>query len=114
MNLLAEYGPGGLFFAFLIAHALADFPLQGAYLAREKVRSLATDRQTWFIALTTHAVIQGGGVWLVSGSLAIGLTETALHWLIDWAKGEDRFNLATDQLLHIACKVGYTAFLVAG
>lgn len=109
MNLLAHYGPAGLFFAFAIVHALADFPLQGDYLAREKVRSQAGSLQEWGIALTSHSLIHAGGVWLVSGCAWLGVAELCLHWLIDLGKGEGRFGVVTDQLLHLACKAGYVA-----
>lgn len=112
MNLLATYGPFGLFCAFLVVHALADFPLQGDYLARTKVRSQAENRQNWAIALTAHAIIHGGGVWLVAGSLWLGIAEFVLHWLIDFSKGEGKIGSLTDQALHVGCKVVYVILIV--
>lgn len=112
MTILSEYGPAGLFFAFLIAHALADFPLQGEYLANEKIRKTATDLQSWMVALTAHALIHGGGVWIVSGSASLGAVEVVAHWLIDWRKGEGKFGHLVDQGLHVACKLGYVVFLI--
>ena len=47
----------------------------------------------------------------MSGSLAFGLTELILHGLIDVTKGEGKFGLIPDQLLHLACKVVYTVLL---
>jgi hypothetical protein len=99
--------PVSLFFAFLVVHTLADFPLQGDYLARQKVRKTATCRTDWLIALSAHSVIQAGGVWLLTGSLALGATEFFLHWLIDLAKGEGKFGVVVDQSLHLLCKLGY-------
>lgn len=112
MNLLLDHGPAALFFAFLIAHALADFPLQGDYLAREKIRRTAADGQSWIIALTAHALIHGGGAWIVSGSAGIGAFEVLAHWVIDWKKGEGKFGNLMDQGLHVACKLGYVIFLI--
>ncbi len=112
MNILADHGPAGLFFAFAIAHALADFPLQGDYLAREKERNPTKNPRDWIIALTAHSLIHGGGVWLVSGSALLGFAEVCLHWLIDLGKGEKKFDIVTDQLLHLGCKAGYVAFMV--
>ena len=111
MNLLAEHGPVGLFFAFAIGHALADFPLQGDYLAREKVRDQAASAASWVMALSAHALVQAGAVWLISGSISLAAAELGLHWLIDLAKGERRIGLVTDQILHITCKAGYVAAL---
>jgi hypothetical protein len=99
--------PPSLFFAFLVIHTLADFPLQGDYLARQKVRKNASSKTDWLIALTAHSIIHSGGVWLVTGSLGFGLTEFALHWLIDLAKGEGKFGVVVDQSLHLLCKIAY-------
>jgi hypothetical protein len=111
---LAQQGPFALFAAFVVMHALADFPLQGAYLASQKVRRLADSRSTWIVALLAHCVIQAGGVWCVSGSLALGGVELVLHGLIDLGKGEDKYGLATDQTLHLSCKLVYALLLVNG
>lgn len=114
MSLLLQQGPFALFFAFVCVHALADFPLQGDYLARQKSRITASSRAEWMVALTAHCLIHAGGVWLVSGSLALGLTELTLHCLIDLGKGEGKYGLVTDQLLHVACKAAYVVLLVYG
>ena len=111
MNLLVQHGPLALFAAFLVMHALADFPLQGDYLARHKSRRFADSRSDWIISLSAHCVIQAGGVWLVSGSLTIAACELVLHGLIDLGKGEQKFGIATDQLLHLSCKLAYVVVL---
>lgn len=108
---VVQDGPVALFAAFLVAHALADFPLQGEYLARHKVRSAAGSRSEWMVALWAHSVIHAGGVWLVSGSLAFAAVEWGLHALIDLGKGERKFGLIADQSLHVACKAVYVAVL---
>lgn len=114
MSLLVQQGPFALFFAFLCVHALADFPLQGEYVARQKTRKTSSSSSEWIVALSAHCLIQAGGVWLVSGSLALGITELILHCLIDLGKGEGKFGLVTDQLLHVACKVVYVVLLMNG
>lgn len=95
-------------------HALADFPLQGEYLARMKVRDQANSRPEWIISLTAHSLVQAGGVWIVSGSAVLGATELCLHWLIDLGKGEGKFGYLTDQCLHLTCKLAYVIVLVLG
>ena len=95
-------------------HALADFPLQGDYIAKQKMRRQADGLNVWIVALSAHSVIQAGGVWLVSGSLFFGFVELILHGLIDVAKGEGKFGLIPDQLLHLACKVVYAVLLGYG
>jgi hypothetical protein len=114
VHILTDSGPFALFFAFAIAHALADYPLQGDYLARMKCRSQAGNVSEWIIALTAHSLVQAGGVWLVSGSAVLGVTELCLHWLIDLGKGEGKFSYVTDQCLHLACKLVYVIVLVLG
>ena len=103
-----------LFFALAIVHALADFPLQGGYLARNKVRSTADGRGEWAVALTAHSLIHAGGVWWVTGSMWLGIAELFLHGAIDLEKGNGRFSFVTDQLLHLACKAVYVALLTGG
>lgn len=114
MTILSQNGPFALFFAFAIAHVLADFPLQGDYLAREKQRSTAGGMWEWLIALTSHSLIHAGGVWLVSGSVILGAAELVLHWLIDFGKGEGKYGLASDQGLHLGCKMFYVVLIATG
>lgn len=103
--------PLAVFFALAIAHALADFPLQGDYLARNKIRANSPDRTTWLTALAAHSLIHSGGVWWVTGSVWLAFAELLLHAGIDTGKSAGRFGLAIDQLLHLACKGVYAALL---
>ena len=105
--MLIDQGPFALFAAFLVVHALADFPLQGAYLAKQKVLREADSPAEWFVALTAHSLVHAGAVWLVSGSLILGCIEFVLHCLIDIGKGEKKYGILTDQALHLTCKIGY-------
>jgi hypothetical protein len=114
VNFLIEQGPLALFAAFVVMHALGDFPLQGDYIAKQKARRHADSTSAWVVALSAHCVIHGGGVWLLTGSLAFGFTEVILHGLIDIGKGEGKFGLMADQLLHLACKVVYAVILGYG
>jgi hypothetical protein len=114
VNTLIEQGPLALFAAFVVVHALVDFHLQGDYIAKQKARRHADNQSVWIVALTAHCVIHGGGVWLVSGSLAFGFAELILHAVIDLGKGEGKFGLVTDQLLHVACKLAYALVLGFG
>jgi hypothetical protein len=100
-----------VFFALAVMHALADFPLQGDYLARQKVRTTADGTAEWLVALFAHSLIHAGTVWLVTGSKLLGLAELALHALIDASKGRGAFGHLTDQLLHLGCKAAYALIL---
>lgn len=92
--------------ALLIGHAVADYPLQGDYLARSKNRHDALGAHgIWMHSLAAHALIHGGAVWLITGSLALGAAEACAHAAIDFAKCDGRLTYHADQALHVACKV---------
>lgn len=92
-------------------HALADFPLQGEYLAHFKARKHSKTPGDWVIALSAHSLIHAGGIWLLTGSAAYAFAEFILHVIIDFLKGEDYYGLVTDQILHLSCKVVYVVLL---
>ncbi|MEO0445599.1 MAG: DUF3307 domain-containing protein [Verrucomicrobiota bacterium] len=103
-------------FAFLIAHAIADFSLQSEFLALGKnhrsdhsFQGLEGTRGIWFHCLTAHSLVHAGAVWIVSGNVYLGLIEFGLHWFIDFIKSERWTNFHVDQLLHVLCKAGYVA-----
>lgn len=112
MSTLIEQGPFAVFLALAVVHALADFPLQGAYLVQQKNRHLADGWQQWLVALSAHCLIQAGGVWLITGSMMLGGIEFVLHAIIDTLRCDKRYGLLTDQVLHLLCKAGYVAALM--
>ena len=110
-------------FALGAAHAMADFALQGEFLAVAKNRHADTakffgekgqPRWLWVHALNAHSLIHAGGVWLITGSVFLGAVELVLHWLIDYGKNEGWTSFGGDQLLHLACKLAYAAILATG
>lgn len=111
-----------LWFALVIGHAIADFPLQGQFLATGKNRHVKLPDpegapfpgNLWVYCLTAHALIHSGTVWLITGSLVFALTELVLHWLIDFAKNERWTSFASDQALHVACKALYAVLIASG
>jgi len=93
-----------LFLVLVAAHWLADFPLQGDYMAKAKVGALRTAEGTW--CLTAHAAIQGlvlGSVVFLNGgdAFVFGLLVFATHWAIDFLKVRNVFGYSADQFLHI-------------
>lgn len=86
-------------------HALADYPLQGDFLAKAKNRTAALPGVPWYQAMGAHAFIHGGFVLLALGVWWIALLEVAAHAVIDDAKCRGRISFNTDQALHIGCKV---------
>lgn len=90
-------------------HALADYPLQGDFLARGKNRHAPISGVPADMCMSAHCWIHAGGVFVITGSVVCGLVEFALHWAIDDAKCAGRISFRNDQGLHVACKVAYAA-----
>lgn len=108
-----------LFYLFAIFHALADYPLQGQFLALGKHRSKWVDekgraKHTWMYCLLVHSLIQSAGVWLVSGSIVFALIEFGLHLAIDFGKSRAKYGLLVDQSLHYLCKALYVVLIWQG
>jgi len=96
--------------AFLVAaHFVADYPLQGDFLAKAKFDG---PLRAWH--LFGHSAIHGGAVLLVTGSLLLCLLETVAHMAIDEAKVRGWTSFAQDQTLHMACKATWLALIAAG
>lgn len=97
--------PVEMFGALMVAHALADYPLQGDFLARAKNRTAPIPGVPWQQALGAHALIHGGAVAYVTGLWWLGAAETIAHALIDDAKCRGRIGFNGDQALHANCKL---------
>lgn len=96
----------------LLMHALADFPLQGDFLARAKFGNMP-GIPGWY-ALATHSLIHAGFVFWITDSLVFFTVEFVAHYVIDTLKTKNRISFSVDQVLHIACKVAYAAVIVYG
>ncbi len=102
-----------LLFALVIGHALADYPLQGEYLALHKNRHYidASNREEpsglWIHCLLAHSLIHAGFVWLITGRSILALAEFILHAALDMAKCEHKTGYHMDQTLHISFKLIY-------
>lgn len=100
-----------LFALLVFAHALADYPLQGDFLAKAKAGAFAP-AVPWWQAMGAHVVIHGGFVMLATGSLLLGTAEAVCHGLIDWAKCRGVLSFNEDQALHLLCKVMWVIAVV--
>jgi hypothetical protein len=90
--------------AFLVfAHFLADFPLQGDFLASAK-RGTVTG-VPWWLGMLAHAWIQAGFVLLLTRSIACFCGELLMHFAIDTSKTRGQLGWVPDQALHVGCKV---------
>lgn len=105
---------GLLLLLMLTAHSLADFPLQTPFLAEGKNRHSPLGKEIWPYALSAHALIHGGFVGAITGSVVLGSAETVAHWITDWLKCEGRIGLPTDQAIHVGCKMARLLVVVVG
>lgn len=94
-----------LFLKLAVGHCLADYPLQGDFLAKAKNHKQPIPGIPWYQALAAHSTIQGGMVWFLTGSVYFGLAEFCAHALCDWYKNEGQLSFNQDQVIHIACKL---------
>jgi hypothetical protein len=102
-----------MFFVMLAGHAVADYPLQGDFLARAKNRFLPIPGVPFYHALGSHAAIHGGFVGLATGSITLGIAETLVHALVDDAKCAGLLTFDQDQAIHVACKALWCAAIVS-
>lgn len=101
-------------FALAIGHAVADFPLQGEFLAtcknrRYLIRLKDPNRppSMWIACMAAHCLIHAGAVWLITGSAVLAAIELVVHWILDTAKCEGKTGFNFDQTMHIVCKALY-------
>ena len=92
------------FLALVFFHALADFPLQGDFLAKAKNPLTPLPGIPWAWAMTMHTTIHAGAVLLVTGSYLLAGVELVMHWIIDDNKCRGHFGFGIDQGLHVMCK----------
>lgn len=101
-----------MFGLLLVAHALADYPLQGDFLAKAKNRTAPIPCVPWWQALGAHSLIHGGAVGLITSLWWLGALEAIAHAVIDDAKCKGRISFNQDQSLHIVCKAIWCAIAV--
>lgn len=99
-------------FWLLVGHAVCDFALQSDMMAKLKSYRNAMPKATgqparvvWPYFLAAHALIHGGAVAMVTGSVILGVAETAVHFAIDLAKCANLTNFHQDQAMHFGCKL---------
>ena len=109
-----------LFFQFLVAHAIGDYVFQRDIMATSKSRhakiyeTASSGFPGWYYWLFSHALVHGGFVFLISGSVLLGIIETVLHTAIDFCKCEHWIGLHFDQALHMLCKLVYIYVIYQG
>jgi hypothetical protein len=95
-----------ILFFLLVGHSLADFPLQGDYMAKAKDPTGTLGQGgVWRWVLFSHAMIHGGSVAFFTHSIILGALEAISHAIIDYTKCHKRLTFNQDQWLHILLKV---------
>lgn len=103
----------GTFWLLIGAHFLADFPLQGDFLAKAKNHKAPIPGVPWWIALWAHSAIQGSFVGVITGSILLGFAEAFIHASIDWFKNDGSLTFGQDQALHLLSKVAWMLAILA-
>lgn len=103
-----------IFALLVVGHALADYPLQGEFLALGKNHKKPYPGIPFYHPLLAHSIIHGGFVGIITGSLLLGILEMLIHTYIDYLKCDGKISIHTDQALHIACKVLWVILLIIG
>lgn len=91
----------------ILGHSVADFALQSKHAARMKNRNTDEGRNIWFQALMAHSLVNGAAVYIITGSMGLGIAETLLHFWIDYGKCDNWYGMTVDQALHIGCKLSW-------
>lgn len=93
-------------FWMLVAHGLADYPLQGDWLSKAKNHTQnLVGEVIWPHALAFHCLIHSGAVMIVTGVWWLAAAEFCAHAITDYLKCAGRLTYNQDQYVHIGCKV---------
>ncbi len=101
-----------IFGVLLFFHFLADYPLQGDFLAKAKNQTNPIPHVPWQHALFAHSFIQAGFVYLATGNVVLFVVEFFAHGCIDYQKSRGELTFAQDQYIHIAMKAIYAILVV--
>ena len=93
------------FIILLFFHFLADYPLQGDFLAKAKNKYNPIPGIPWRHAMFAHCFIHGFFVFLMTGMFTFLIGEIIIHWITDQLKCKGVIDYSSDQLIHIATKM---------
>jgi|SRR3970040_1034452 len=101
-----------IIFWLLVAHFIADYPLQTSEMGKYKNKrnqptppdSKAKPVKVWFAYLTSHAFIHAGLSAFVVG-VPFGFLIGFLHWVQDYYKCKIQYSPNIDQIIHITILV---------
>ena len=94
-----------------MGHFTGDFILQNDRIAIEKCPG--NDKTLpWFWWMIAHSACHGLMTATITGSPLLGTAEWIAHFFIDYLKCKNKFNLLTDQILHLICKLTWAMALL--
>lgn len=93
------------FLILVFLHFLADYSLQGDYMARAKNKYNPIAGTPWYQAMGAHCFIHGMFVFLITGSIILLVLEFIVHFSTDLAKCKGQISYNTDQGIHIFSKL---------
>ncbi len=103
-----------VFGVLIFFHFLADYPLQGDFLAKAKNRNAPIPHIPWQQALFAHAFIHAGFVFLATGSIIAFIGELVIHAVTDDMKCRGELTFNQDQAIHFGCKALWALLVVFG
>jgi len=98
------------FLMLCMGHFVGDFVLQNDRIAIEKCPGKDTTLP-WFWWMIAHSACHGFITTIITGSPLLGAAEWIAHFCIDYLKCAGRFNLLTDQIFHLTCKIAWALFI---
>ncbi len=108
---MVHFTPLEMLFVLLAAHCFFDYAGQGDFMAQAKNPTTQMGAAMWRWVLPSHGLIHGGAVFLITGSLWLGVAEACFHTATDYAKCRNWITYSADQTIHIVCKVAYIFIL---
>ena len=98
-----------IFIKLMLAMAVTDLAIQTEVMAFAKGDTKPTVVQDppWYYFMGAHSMVNGCGVWLVTGNVYFGVAESVLHFVIDHLKCSHIISSRVDLTLHIGCRVIY-------
>lgn len=91
-----------ILFLLICFHFLFDYPLQGDFIAKFKARTVdGKPNEFWLHCLTAHSFMHALPILIVTGSVQLAAFMVISHWMIDFAKCENKISLNLDQFLHL-------------
>jgi hypothetical protein len=105
-------------FWLLVAHFIADYPLQTPEMGKYKNKrnqpeppdKKAKKTSVWFAYLTAHSFIHAGLSALIVGPF-FGFIIGVCHWIQDYLKCKIQYSPNLDQIIHISILI-IIAFII--